>query len=427
MFMAEMARFIFPGSTFGVAHCNFGLRGEESDGDEAFVRRWCETKGIPFIVSYFDTRQYAAEKGLSLEMAARELRYRRFAEICREKGYDAVAVAHNAEDNAETFLLNLLRGTGTKGLRGMSEDCVIEGCRVLRPLLTTGRDAIRDWLKLTGKQWREDSTNGDTAIKRNRLRKSVLPAFSRINPSWLATLRRDMEHICQVDDIAEDFWKDALSNDLIIKEEPAPIVSIDLYLLNYLGHREYLLARALEPYGFSQGTLEALCRLLDEGGTISGKTFEAPLWRIETSAEKLWIRPRAEVLPEESLLIPAPGDYRLVGRLIRIETLPAEEISFYCEPGTGVFTDADALPFPFVIRHWHNGDWFRPLGMRGRKKLSDFFTGLKWSLTQKREALVVVAPGQDESRVAAVLGIRPDDKFKVKEKTKTILRITINQ
>ena len=423
MYLAENARTLFPGASFAVAHCNFGLRGDESDGDEAFVRRWCEAAGMPLDVSRFDTKKYAADNGISMEMAARELRYRRFAELCRRNGYDAVAVAHNADDNAETFLLNLLRGTGTKGLRGMRGDSTLEGCRVLRPLLSVSRAEIRAWMVSNGKQWREDSSNADTSIKRNRLRREVLPAFGEINPSYLETMRRDMAHIAQADDIADAFWQDALARGLVPSTDP---FTIDLCTLNSLGHRDYLLARALEPLDFSEGTLEALCRLLEEGGTVSGKTFEAPLWVLETSASALTVRPRGDAAPDGALLIPGPGEYALEGRLVSVETVPAAGMSLKQDDGT-VIADAAALPFPFEIRHWRSGDWFRPLGMKGRKKLSDLFTDLKWSLARKREALVAVAPGKEDGHVAALLGVRPDEGVKVTDKTESIIRITIKQ
>lgn len=284
MYLAERAGEIFPGAAFAVAHCNFSLRGEESDGDEEFVRGWCEAKGLPCMVRRFDTRQTASERGLSIEMAARDLRYGWFAELCRDFGYDAVAVAHNADDNAETMILNLVRGTGCRGLRGMSERSGSGGCTVLRPLLDTSREEIRQWMEREGKRWREDSTNSDTAYKRNRIRHEVMPAFRQMNPSYLKTLRRDMRHIAQEDDIAEDYFRSCVTSTL---EE-----GVNLRELMRHKHWEWLLYRLCEPYNLSEETLGKLADLLRSGRTISSKVFQSPSHLLEIKGKMLTARER---------------------------------------------------------------------------------------------------------------------------------------
>ena len=180
MYMAERAPELFPGASFAVAHCNFGLRGDESDGDEAFVREWCERKNLPLFVKRFDTAGLASGSGISIEMAARELRYAWFMELLDAEGFNCVAVAHNADDNAETFFLNLVRSTGTRGLRGMGNRD-----RIVRPLLGIPRSEIRKWMDDRGFRWREDSTNTSSAYKRNRLRSEVIPVLKEMNPSFL--------------------------------------------------------------------------------------------------------------------------------------------------------------------------------------------------------------------------------------------------
>ena len=185
MYMLNRASELFPGASFAVANCNFSLRGEEADLDSQFVVNWCSEHGLQCFTRKFDTTEYAVRKGISIEMAARELRYAWFSELCSEEGFDAVAVAHNANDNAETLILNLLRGTGTKGIRGMS------GSRILRPLLGISREEIRRWMEGHGCSWREDSTNRDTAIARNKVRHVILP--------WLKANfdPRLTEHLCK--------------------------------------------------------------------------------------------------------------------------------------------------------------------------------------------------------------------------------------
>lgn len=270
MYLANRAPELFPGARFGVAHCNFCLRGAESDGDEAFVRAWCERRGLPFHLRRFDTRSFAAEHGLSIEMAARELRYAWFAELCREQGYEAVAVAHNADDNAETLILNLLRGTGTRGLRGMGDR---DG--IIRPLLGTTREEIRNWMVEQGCGWREDSTNADCTPKRNRIRNEVFPVFARINPSFVRTLGDDMRRFARVDDIA-DAWFRSVREGLTDGDG-----SIRLSAVLALDHWEYALWRLVEPYALSGPTFEKLVALLrryreEPRGTVTvgGKIFE---------------------------------------------------------------------------------------------------------------------------------------------------------
>ena len=218
----------------------------------------------------FDTRGYAAEKGVSIEMAARDLRYAWFAELRRTGGFDAVAVAHNADDNAETLLLNLLRGTGTRGLRGMGDH---DG--IVRPLLDTPREDIRAWMTAHGLAWREDSTNADNAPKRNRIRNEVFPVFARINPSFVRTLGEDMRRFARVDDIADSYFR-AVREGLTTETGDIRIPAVLA-----LEHWEYVLWRLLERAGLSGPTFEKLVALLrrykDEPRgtvTIGGKTFE---------------------------------------------------------------------------------------------------------------------------------------------------------
>ena len=289
MYMANRASELFPGASFAVAHCNFQLRGEESDGDEAFVREWAKAKGLPCFVQRFDTKGCAERDGLSIEMAARDLRYAWFEQICHEGGFDVVAVAHNANDNAETLVLNMLRGTGSKGMRGIAPASVRKsGLTVLRPVLDRTREEIRSWMEERGLEWREDSTNGESIVKRNMVRNEVFPVFRRLNPNFIGTLNADMRRLAQVDDIAEDYFLECGI------EAGCREIPVDKLLA--LKHWQYVLWRLLEPYGFSQQTFEKLTSLLSkykdsQRGTVtmSGKTFESPAHILTTSRKKLII------------------------------------------------------------------------------------------------------------------------------------------
>ena len=268
MYMAErsLRGDLFPSCDFAVAHCNFNLRGAESDGDEAFVRQWCSAHGVQCFVRAFDTAGYASSRGVSIEMAARELRYAWFAELCAAEGFEAVAVAHNADDNAETLLLNLLRGCGGRGLRGMSPDSGAFPARVLRPQLGVSRAEILAWMSENGLEWREDSTNADTAFKRNKLRSKVMPVFAEINPSYLKTLEADMERFAQVDDIAEDYYRQAAAECVL------PDGAIDLKKVVTYKHWEYLLFRFTEGRLNADGLLR-LKKSVESGRPLGGKIF----------------------------------------------------------------------------------------------------------------------------------------------------------
>ena len=486
MYMLARSSELFPGSEVAVAHCNFGLRGDESDGDEEFVRGWCAAHGIRCFVRRFDTLDYASARHISVEMAARDLRYAWFAELLSGTedeagasgaaealgavavaGFDAVAVAHNADDNAETLLLNLLRGTGTRGLRGMGSRRLpggdgrgVAGCDgsgvaggglVLRPLLGISRAEIEAWMKSHGVPHREDSTNASDVYKRNKIRHSVFPVFAEINPSFLKTLASDMEHIAQVDDIADEWFRENAPKVAEGWPEAAggrgPVISIQSLLS--LPHWEYMLWRLLEPYGFDESTLEDLKGVLLAGGTVSGKTFEAPEWKAVTGSGKIVIVRREDAEGFGSgcgvaansgaaMTVDAPGEYSFGGCriMVRVFDKPAGFDARQSE-GTLVF-DAAALPFPLKLRHWQEGDWMKPLGLGGRKKLSDLFVDLKWSLPEKAKAIVLEYPATKAGvdcaegtgipaggRVGALLCCRIDDSLKIRPATRSILEISV--
>jgi tRNA(Ile)-lysidine synthase len=232
------------GQDFAVAHCNFHLRGADSDADADFVANWARRHGIAFYSKDFDTAAYAAEQGISLEMAARELRYGCFADLCRTEGFAGVAVAHQADDRRETFLLNLMRSSGGRGLRGMQEQSVIPGTDIplLRPLLGMTRQEIETYMRSIGATWREDGSNRDTAIRRNCIRHEVMPLLSELNPSYGDALDRAMRHIGSLQDVA-DTWFESVRPTLLDPTDG----SILLDSLRSLPHRDYLLYRLLEP------------------------------------------------------------------------------------------------------------------------------------------------------------------------------------
>ena len=287
IYLASRAGEFFPGAQLGVAHCNFCLRGAESDEDESFVRGWCASRGLPLFCRRFDTASYASWNGISVEMAARDLRYAWFAQLCSEQGFTAVAVAHNANDNAETLMLNLLRGTGSRGLRGMGKESKTHAggkeLTILRPMLDITRREIESALRKDGISWREDSTNRENDARRNKIRNQVFPVFKEINPSYVRTLGRDMAHFRQADDIADDYFR---SSGLNLEK------GVDVRALLALKHWEYVLFRLTEPYNLSEETFCKLTDLLKSGRTISGKVFQSPTHIVFIKLKTISVRPR---------------------------------------------------------------------------------------------------------------------------------------
>lgn len=296
------------GRRFAVAHCNFHLRGEDSDSDEALVAAWCGRNGVRYHKADFDTEQYASSHSVSIEMAARELRYDWFASLCLENGYYGVAVAHNANDNAETLILNLLRGTGLRGITGMQVETVVpvtrdelSGVRLFRPMLSFSREQIEEYVAANSLEYHDDRTNAETVYKRNCIRHLVFPVFESLNPSFLTTFAREMNAFSEVQEIADDYF-------ISVREsvcEPAgkdELLRVNAVRLCHLKHYKYVLYRLLEVYGFRDRLLEPVVRLLESGKTFSGKVFEAPGYELITAGECLIVRNAARVVPESPII-----------------------------------------------------------------------------------------------------------------------------
>ena len=454
MCMAEIYVRRYPCECLAVAHCNFNLRGDESDGDEALVREWADVHGVRCHVESFDTKSFAAENGVSIEMAARELRYRWFAQLCASEGYDEVAVAHNANDNAETLILNLLRGSGMRGLTGMSPISDIpysEGssARLVRPLLEMTRKQIEGYALANRVKYRNDSTNFSSEYKRNMLRNEVFPVFEKINPSVIRTLNREMGYFAEAGEIVSD-WADEIVKGLCHPEEDAshchpedgrsPDVRISYHSLKENKHWRYLLYHILQPYGFNSSSIASLEDLLSSNRTVSGKRFESLTHVLLTERTGFRILEKAAV-PDSALgsVIPdligdpvmpvrAAGTYHFNGRTFRIEVLPLTPDMPLKQPAGVLILDADRLRFPFVLRGWRDGDWLVPFGMKGKKKVSDLFADLKYDSFMKAAAVMisdVQTDGMAEvQHIAGVAGVRIDDRYKVSSSTISVIRIT---
>ncbi len=441
MCMADLFR--RTGLPFAVAHCNFHLRGGDSDADEALVREWAASAGVEFHKADFDTAASASSGKVSIEMAARELRYRWFASLCHEYGYTALCVAHNANDNAETLLLNLSRGTGLKGIAGMASDAVIpypdgEGpVRLVRPLLGFTRKQIEGYVRAHSIRYREDRTNAETEYRRNKIRHLVIPVMEELNPSFIRTVSDEMESFSQAGAIADSYYRSVLTG--IVRQDGAE-VSLDLPELMALEHWEYVLYRFMDGYGFNRSAVSAVTGLLKSGRTVSGKRFSSPGYILLTTSSRLLVKHAvsAGVLPgsfpdlsdDSFMAVRGEGRYRCNGVSFSVSVVDRASLSSLRQPHGTLIFDADLLRFPFACRGWKEGDWFVPFGMKGKKKVSDFFTDLKYDIFRKEASVMIVdlsGTAGDSRRVAAVLGERSDDLYKVTPSTSRVLVLKVSE
>ena len=404
--------------SFAVAHFNFRLRGADSDGDEALVRDWCRQQGVAFFRQEADARAFAAAQGLSVEMAARRLRYDWFAQLCRDEGFTHLAVAHNLDDNAETLLLHLLRGAGLRGLTGIRETLLLRGAedasgstgvRLIRPLLDFSRREIEAYAVRAGVEFRVDATNADVTIARNRLRHEVFPQLAQINPSFLRTFQTEMRHFGEAEQILDEVFAAGRAD---ICSERDGVLCIDIPALRRKGQCGWWLYRLLEGCGFNADQLGQIERSLD---ALSGKTFLSPTHRLVKDRRELRVYP-----------LSLPGSADLTDRLDVRTFAGFAGFDPQQKPDDVLFVDADLVRLPLSARPPRAGDRFRPFGMhRGSKLLSDFFTDLKLDVAQKQREVVVTMQNENGDEViVAILGRRIDDRFKITAATRTVAAIS---
>ena len=433
MCLAQLFLENFGPESFAIAHCNFNLRGEESDGDEALVREWARKHGVHLHVTSFDTEVYAAEYGMSIEMAARELRYSWFATLCKANGYSYVAVAHHADDNAETLVLNLVRGTGMKGLAGMKPVSDLPysvgtaDAKLIRPLLGSSRKQIEGYVHEYKVPYRNDSTNSSVDYKRNRVRHEIFPSLLKMNPSFVKAFNREMAYFEEANQIVDDWCSAAAASVVERLSEDNSEIRISVSALKSYRQWRYLLYHILEPYGFNTSVLESVEDLLDSERTVSGKYFHSSDNVLVTGRDHLMLMPAEKICVQgEDLKITAPGIYKVNGHEVMIELYPWSAGQPLKQPAGVLVFDAAKLSFPFILRSWNIGDWMNPFGMKGRKKVSDIFADLKYDASDKLSALVLEeGQSSDKSHVAALLGVRMDDRYKISSSTSMVLKISI--
>jgi tRNA(Ile)-lysidine synthase len=401
------------GYDIGVAHCNFHLRPGDCDRDEAFVREQAEERGVPCFVAQFDTERYAADKGLSIEEAAREQRYGFFEEVRKREGYDLVATAHHRDDAIETFFINLLRGAGIGGLHGIPS----RNGSIVRPLLCYGREDINAYIAERQLTYVEDYTNAQPLYLRNRIRLQLIPLLRELSPSFDSVMESNMRHLADADII----YKAAIEEirDRLV-ETTGGEVKIDINGLRQchgsplsqvpleLGSPvKGVLYELLRPFGFNSSVVEQVINSLD---AQSGKQFFSSTHRLLKDREKLIITELTEEAEEARLSI-------------KIEPLSAAGMPHLLPKNEACF-DRDGLTFPLRLRRWRDGDRFRPFGMKGTRLVSDLFSDLKLSIADKENAWIL-CNGDEAETILWVVGYRASHFAIVTPATKEVVYLRV--
>lgn len=393
------------GFKFGIAHCNFGLRGEESQRDERFVSALASQLEVPLYVTHFATKAYAAEHKISTQMAARDLRYRWFEELRIQENYSYIAVAHHQDDAIETVLLNLVRGTGIAGLHGI----LPKRDNLIRPLLFLSRAGIDGVIQENGYDFVEDSSNASTAYARNKLRLGVIPLLKEINPNLEQTFEHNILRFTETELVLQQTVA-GLRTTLLEERKEGVYLSLDK--IKALNPKRLLLFELLKVYNFTETVVEELLGSLNKQ---SGTSFYSASHRITLNRDELIVTTitAGEVYTNKII---HPSDIAIAFGNQVIEISYTEQLAFENNPQKA-FVDADRLIFPIVVRTWQEGDRFMPIGMRNYKKLSDFFIDQKIPLPQKDSIPILVNGNGD---VVWVAGLRQDNRYKVTATTKKV-------
>ncbi len=408
--MVMLELFLRAGFNIIVAHCNFGLRGDESDRDEEFVRNHCHERNIPFYSKRFDTEDHAKTLGISPQMAARELRYKWFSGLLKETGAAYVAIAHNRNDLAETFILNICRGTGIMGLTGMGS----KSASVIRPLLFASREEIEKFAEKEGVTYHEDSSNREVKYHRNRIRNRVIPELEKINPSFITTA---YENTLRIKEAAEVYNQAITEKFHLVCRESGEEAVLKVDKLLQLTPLHVYLYEFLKKWSFSPGQVPDIIDSLD---SAPGRMFFSPTHRLVKDRDHLLVTPLKS--EGEPLFYIEEGTNRIEQPLqMTIKTVEADQGFRIPSNANIACLDADLLHFPLIIRKWRKGDYFQPLGMTGMKKVSDFFVDNKFSLVEK-EAAWIIASG---NKIAWIAGHRIDNRFRITSHTRRIVMLEI--
>lgn len=389
-----------------VLHCNFQLRGLESFGDQDFIQKYCDENGISIFSTQFDTEAFAKDYKLSTQVAARELRYNWFYELLEIENFDYILTAHHADDNLETFIINLTRGTGLDGLIGIPE----QNDKIVRPLLPFSRAEILEYAKQNNILWREDSSNASNKYLRNKIRHDLVPILKEINPNFLNAFQKTQEYLQESQEMVED--ASIMIYQQVAKEEGEDI-HFDLNQLKKLPNYKSYLYQWLNEFGFV-----AWNDIYDLAEGQSGKQVFSADFRLLKNRDTLILSPISEL--EENEVFEIGAEEKDVNFPLKLRLCQVDDITI--DSNKAIFVDAEKIRFPLILRKWKEGDVFHPFGMNGKsKKLSKLFKDEKLSLIEKEKIWILCSDNQ----IVWVIGIRQDERFKIENTTNEIIKIEL--
>jgi len=388
---------------FAVAHCNFQLRDEESNEDEAFVKSQTEQLQVPVFIQKFDTKTFAAQQKLSIQVVARNLRYEWFYTLLANHNFDYILTAHHLDDSLETFLINFTRGSGIDGLTGIPE----QNDKIVRPLLAFSRNEIEVFAKENKIAWREDSSNTSDKYLRNKLRHNVIPMLKELNPGLLSSFENTINHLKQSQSLANDA-AESLYRKVVNEEEKHTVIDLQK-LLKYRNYKAYLF-HWLQPFGFADWT-----SVYDLINAQSGKQVLSNTHVLLKNRETMLLFAKQNATSDEVFWVQKGQDEVKIP--LKLDFCKTTDISH--QSSNVIFVDEEKLQFPLTIRRWQEGDIFQPFGMTGKKKLSKFFKDEKFSLLDKTNVWLLCS----ENIIVWIVGKRQDERFKVTSATTKILKI----
>jgi tRNA(Ile)-lysidine synthase len=393
------------GFNFGIAHCNFQLRGAEADRDQQFCLQLAQQLHVPFHTINFDTLKLVTDKKISTQMAARQLRYEWFEQIRQKYTYTATALAHHQNDTIETILLNLVRGTGIAGMHGI----LPKNGSIVRPLLFLTRDEIQNLVMANGLHFVEDSSNASVKYARNKIRLEIIPKLKELNPRLEQTFEDNLEHFRSLE-LLLDRRVAELKSELFVAHGNDIHIALDP--LKKLEPKKLLLFNLFKEYGFNETVIDDLITSLDKH---SGRIFESPGFKMLLDREKLILSKNGPTQPQPVML--HENDHHIYYSHYKLTVLHDDSALIVKNNPMTASIDSDLLIYPLTLRRWQHGDYFYPIGMKNKKKVSDFFISLKVPLHEKVQ-IPLMTNGNGE--IMWIAGYRPDERYKVTDSTKKV-------
>lgn len=405
--MVMLDLFLRSGYTVGIAHCNFLLRGDESDQDEFFVKERAEALNLPLFVRHFKTVEYAEKNHLSIQMAARDLRMEWFEFTRKANGYDVIALGQHLDDQTETFFINLTRGTGISGLHGI----LPYTGNIIRPLLFTTRDEIKIYAKKNSICYREDSSNLSDKYMRNHIRHNVIPQLEKINPGFAKTMQQNVEKIRFVEALFTDFIKEIKEKSL--KQENNNIALLIEKIRPY-DNKKYILFELLKDFDFTPPVCEDIASAINKP-IRTGAVFNSPTHQLIVDRQKLIIEKYGKEITDKIIKVyEETMNIRAIHGVFLFKAVNITKDFVIPKSSNIACLDYEKISFPMCIKKWEYGDYFYPLGLRGRKKISDFLIDNKVPLPGKKKTYTL----KMDEEVVWLVGFRIDDRFKITKESK---------